>query len=313
LDLDLREDQQAILEAVGALLEKHAGAARAIELDGKGDCDGELDAALAEAGFTEIALGAETGLLEAALVTEAVARAGGVVSIGAQALVAPVLLERGLPGPIAITSLDHRGPVRFAAHAKHLLLDAGDEARLVELAPGAAAPVKSNFIYPMGLLSVDASSGASLGPGSAARLRDGWRLAIAVETAGTMKAALDVTVEYVKRRRQFGRAIGSFQAVQHRLSQCAVLIEGARWIAYEAAFNGAPPGASATAAAYATAAANQVFAETHQLTGAMGFTREHDLHVWSMRLQALRLEAGGVFGHRVAAASARWLEGRDGS
>jgi hypothetical protein len=39
----------------------------------------------------------------------------------------------------------------------------------------------------------------------------------------------------------------------------------------------------------------------------MGFTREHDLHVWSMRLQALRLEAGGVDGHRCAAAEARWL------
>ena len=85
------------------------------------------------------------------------------------------------------------------------------------------------------------------------------------------------------------------------------MIECARWIAYEAAYQGAPTAAAATAAAYATAAANRIFAETHQLTGAMGFTREHDLHVWSMRLQALRLEAGGVSEHRVAAARARWL------
>ena len=116
-----------------------------------------------------------------------------------------------------------------------------------------------------------------------------------------------MTVDYVKRRRQFGRAIGSFQAVQHRLSQCAVAIEGARWLAYEAAERGAPPGEAALAAGYATTAASQVFAETHQLTGAMGFTREHDLHVFSMRLQALRLEAGGASGHHVAAARARWL------
>ncbi len=54
------------------------------------------------------------------------------------------------------------------------------------------------------------------------------------------------------------------------------------------------------------AAAGRVFVETHQFTGAMGFTREHDLHVWSMRLQALRLEAGGVGGHRRAVAEARW-------
>ena len=307
MDFDLSDDQRAILEAVTQLLEQHAGPARAIELNAKGGVDRELDAALADAGFDAIALADEAGYLEAALVTEAVARAGGVISIGAQALVAPALLGRTLPGPVAISHVAHRGPVRFAAQARTLLLDGGSEARLVTLEPGECSPVKSGFMYPMGSLALDAGAGESLGPGSGAKLRDWWRLALAVEAAGAMKAALDVTVDYVKRRRQFGRAIGSFQAVQHRLSECAVLIEGARWIAFEAAYQGAPAGAAATAAAYATAAANQVFAETHQLTGAMGFTREHDLHVFSMRLQALRLEAGGVSGHRLAAARARWL------
>lgn len=309
MDLDLNDDQRAVLESVEQLLEQYAGPARAIELNAKGACDGELEAALADSGFIGVALAEETGALEAALVTEAVARAGGVVSIGAQALVAPALLGRVLPGPVAITHAAHRGPVRFAAHARTLLLDTGDEARLVALEPGRVEPEKSGFMYPMGSLGSDPTAGESLGPGTGAKLRDWWRLALAVEVAGTMKAALDVTVAYVKRRRQFGRAIGSFQAVQHRLAECAVLIEGARWIAYEAAYRGAPSAAAATAAAYATAAASRVFAETHQLTGAMGFTREHDLHVWSMRLQALRLEAGGVSEHRVAAARARWLAG----
>jgi alkylation response protein AidB-like acyl-CoA dehydrogenase len=86
-----------------------------------------------------------------------------------------------------------------------------------------------------------------------------------------------------------------------------VLREGTRWLVYEAAWHAAPAEAAASAAAHAAAAAQLVFAETHQLTGAMGFTREHDLHVFSMRLQALRLEAGGVAGHRAAAAAARWL------
>jgi alkylation response protein AidB-like acyl-CoA dehydrogenase len=309
VDLDLNEDQQAVLEAVGQLLAQHAGAERAIELNRKQDYDGALDAALVEAGFTEIALSDEAGALEAALLVEAVARAGGVVTIGAQVLVVPALLSRGVPGPVALTSVDHRGPVRFAAHAKTLLVDAGDEARLLALEPGEATPVKSNFMFPMGRVRVDLGRGESLGLGSGAKLRAWWRLALAAEMAGTMGAALDVTVEYVKRRRQFGRAIGSFQAVQHRLAQCAVLVEGTRWLVYEAAYRGAPEEAAATAAAHASMAANRIFAETHQLTGAMGFTREHDLHVWSMRLQALRLEAGGVAGHRVAAAAARWLDG----
>jgi alkylation response protein AidB-like acyl-CoA dehydrogenase len=121
-----------------------------------------------------------------------------------------------------------------------------------------------------------------------------------------MRAALDYTVDYLKQRRQFGRAIGSFQAVQHRLAGCAIAVEGSRWLAYEAAYKGAPAELAATAAAYAMQAAGRVFAETHQLSGAIGFTREHDLHVWSMRLQALRLELGGVGGHRRAVATARW-------
>ena len=130
--------------------------------------------------------------------------------------------------------------------------------------------------------------------------------AIAVQAAGTMRAALDYTVEYLKQRRQFGRAIGSFQAVQHRLAECAILSEGSRWLALEEAWLGAPAQEAATAAAYATAAATQVFAETHQLSGAIGFTHDHDLHVWSMRLQALKLEIEGVTGHRRAIAHARW-------
>ena len=44
------------------------------------------------------------------------------------------------------------------------------------------------------------------------------------------------------------------------------------------------------------------------MSGAMGFTREHDLHVWSMRLQALRLELDGASGHKRAAARARWVD-----
>ncbi len=310
MDLDLNEEQQAVLAAVGRLLEQRAGPARAIALDAKGEVDGVLDAALAEAGFTGIALGDETGFLEAALVVEAVSAAAGVVSIAAQALVAPALAGRELPGPVAITSLAHRGPVRFAAHARTLLLDCGDEARVVSLEPGAAEPVRSSFMVPLGRVAAAAEQGESLGGGSGARLRDWWRLAIAAECAGAMGAALDLTLDYVKRRRQFGRAIGSFQAVQHRLSQCAVLREGTRWLVYEAAAHGAPSAAAASAAAHAAAAASQIFSESHQLTGAMGFTREHDLHVWSMRLQALRLEAGGVGAHRRAAAEARWLAGR---
>ena len=307
MDYELDEDQRAIVEAVERLLERHAGAARAIELNRAGGYDHELEAALDAAGFAGIALDAQTGPLEAALIVEATARAGGLVALGPAALVAPGVAGRALPGPVAIARVGQGAPVRFAAHARTLLVDAGESCLLAELEPGDVEPVRTGFGYPVGRVSEAAlGRGEALEPGSGARLRDWWRVAIAVEAAGAMRAALDETVAYLKQRRQFGRPIGSFQAVQHRLAECSILVEGSRWLALEAAWLGAPAEQAAAAAAHATAAATQLFAETHQLSGAIGFTHEHGLHVWSMRLQALKLELDGVAGHRRALARARW-------
>lgn len=307
MDFELTDEQRAILESVESLLAQRAGAVRAAELAPKGGSDAELDRALRDAGFAEIALGEETGALEAVLVVEAVARACGVVSAGAEILVAPRVAGRALPGPVALAVAGRGEPVRFGAHARSALVLDGDVARVAALEPGEGAPVSSNFGYPMGRLALAPGRGESLGAGSGERLVSWWRLALAAEAVGTMRAALDVTLDYVARRRQFGRAIGSFQAVAHRLAECAVLVEGSRWLGYEAAHHGARAEAAATAAATAMAAAQRVFNETHQFTGAMGFTREHPLHAWSMRLWALRLELDGASGHRRAAARARWV------
>jgi hypothetical protein len=236
---------------------------------------------------------------------EAVARHVGVVAVGARALVVPALAVAA-PGPVALARAADSGPVRYAAHARTLVVDDGDEARVIPLEPGDVEPVASNFGYPFGAPRTRSGRGVACGAGSGERLRGWWRVALAAEAAGTMRAALDVTLDYVKQRRQFGRAIGSFQALQHRLAECHVLAEASRWLALEAAWQGAPPAAAASAAAYAAGAAARVFAETHQLSGAIGFTREHDLHVFSMRLVALGVELGGLAGHRRAAARAYW-------
>ncbi len=313
MDFELDEAQQAILDAVASLLDKHAGPARAIELAGTDAYDHELDAALAESGFTEVADAEGAGPLEAALISEAVAAAGGMVSFPARALVAAGVGAALPPGPVAVCTALPRGLVRFASHAKSLLVLAPGEARLVSLEPGDCAPVRSSFAYPMGQAPGGlAAAGDALGEGSADTLVRWWRLALAVEAVGTMAACLEVTTSYLSQRRQFGRTIGSFQAVQHRLAELAIQIEASRWLVREAAFQGAPAEGVATASAYALAAAGQVFAETHQLSGAIGFTREHDLHVFSMRLQALRIEMGGVAEHRRAVARERWGGGASG-
>jgi len=305
--LELSDDQRAVLEAVDALLARHAGATRAAELAAKGAYDDALDAALADAGFAGIALAEETGALEAALLTERVARAAGGVAFGAGALVAPLVTGRLLAGPVALAQAADAGPIRFAPAARTLLLLDGAHAREARLAPGDVTPVRSNFGYPVGRVSEAARRGGEpLGAGSGERLLAWWRVALAVEALGLMDAALRFTVGYVSERVQFGRPIGSFQAVQHRLAECAVLVEGARWLAYEAAAQGAPAEAAACAAGFALTAAGRVHRETHQLSGAIGYTVEHALHVWSLRLQALRLELGGPGAQLRALARERW-------
>ena len=306
MDFEPSDDQRAICEAADALLAQHAGPARAAALDSAGGYDHELDAALASAGFSEAALGPETGFLEATLLCRAVARAAGCVAFGASALVAPGVTGRALPGPVALARLHDDAPIRFGADAKSLLLDCGDEARLLRIEPGTATRVRTNFMWPMGRVKQVAGAGTSLGGGSGAKLRRWWRVALAAELLGAMESALAITLDYVKRRRQFGRAIGSFQAVQHRLALATVMVEGTRWLTYEAAARGAPDESAALAAAHAADAAQLVFRETHQLTGAMGYTREHPLHVFSMRLAALRQEMGGLAAQRREVARARW-------
>jgi len=307
------EDQQAILEAVDQLLERAAGPERAIRLQAKNGYDEELDAELEQAGFADIALAEGGGILEAALVAFAAARAAAVSSVTARTLVLPGALgEAGAAAPIAIAEAPATRPVRFLAHARTLVVLDAAELRLLALEPGDAEPVPSNFGYPVGRLTEQGRGRLAgcrahdSGERALRRLECFWRVGLAIEAAGTMAAALDQTVAYLKERRQFGRAIGSFQAVQHRLAECAIQVEASRWLALEAADLGAPAEAAATAAAYALDAAGHVFAETHQLSGAIGYTREHDLHVWSMRLRALRLELGGVSGHQLAVARARW-------
>ena len=318
MDFELSEDQQAVLESIERLLEQHAGAERAILLNKNGEYDSELDAALNNAGFNHIARdlaeGEKLAGLEAALAVEAIARHGGVVAAAAQMLAAPALSDSTIDGPIAICTaceLNNGSPVRYAAHARSLLVLGEGDLWLLPLSSGEFEPVRTSFGYPMGrpaggVLIDPAASGEALGNNAASTLANWWRLGLAVEAVGTMDAALTHTVDYLSQRRQFGRAIGSFQAIQHRLSLCAIDVEASRWLAREAAFHGAQAEAVAAAAAFALQAADKLFTETHQMSGAIGFTCEFDLHVWSMRLLALRQELDGVGGARRALVEARW-------
>ena len=305
MEFSLDEGQQALVAAIDALLERHAGPARAIEL-GPSAFDARLDDALIDAGYDRIAL--DLGPLEAVLAIERVARAGGAISAGASLLVLPMLTGETARGPVALVEPERSELARFAPGAGIVLALAGEVAHRISAGEEPIAAVESNFGFPLGRIPADrVASSSSLGSGSGDALLRWWRLALAAEILGAAGAALDQTVGYLTERRQFGQPIGAFQAVQHRLADCAVRLEAVRWLVYETAHGSAPAEAAATTAGLAAELAAHVHRETHQLSGAIGFTHEHDLHVWTMRLKALELELGGPSAHYRSLAHLRWI------
>ncbi len=303
----LDEDQKNIVDGISTILSRLAGPQRAMEL-GVGAHDDRLWSALIDSGYLEVGRGPDTGALEAALVVEAISMAGGLVSAAPAALVAPALPDTDVEGPIALA--DHTGsqPVRFAPVARTVFgIDADEAVMVTDLAKDDVTAVKTTFAVPVGRIGAHAwKRGKRLGPGSGDLLRRWWRVANAVEQAGLLRSALALTVDYVNRREQFGHPIARFQAVRHRLAECAVLVEGTRWLSLEAAAHGAQPEAAAIACTYSTAAAKQVVGETHQLTGAMGFTKEYALHVFTTRSQGLTLELGGLAAHSRSVSGSLW-------
>lgn len=103
------------------------------------------------------------------------------------------------------------------------------------------------------------------------------RLALSYEVAGVTKAMLDLAVRHVVDRRQFGVALGTFQAVQHRLADVHVDLEAARAIA-RSAWIGSDPSLAAAAHLAARRALATATSHCHQVMGAIGCTWEHDMH-----------------------------------
>ncbi|MGY3058348.1 alkylation response protein AidB-like acyl-CoA dehydrogenase [Streptomyces sp. TE3672] len=118
---------------------------------------------------------------------------------------------------------------------------------------------------------------------------------LAAQAVGAASSALERTVEYVKAREQFGRAIGSFQAVKHRLADLYVQVQAARSAAYYAAWD--PADAGGLALAQALEALRITTAEAVQLHGGLGFTWEHEAHLYFKRAAADELLFGPV--HRL--------------
>ena len=122
-------------------------------------------------------------------------------------------------------------------------------------------------------------------------------LATAAQLVGAAEALRNDAVDYAKQRTQFGRAIGSYQAIKHKLADVHIAIELARPLVYGAALSLAPRDVSAAKAA-ASEAGLLAARSALQTYGAIGFTQEHDLSLWLLRVQALRSAWGTPEAHR---------------
>jgi alkylation response protein AidB-like acyl-CoA dehydrogenase len=303
MDLTLSETQTQILDAVDRILARNGGWRRARDITDQAAHDDRLFDELQEGGFTELALADGTGPLDAALVVERVAEDAAVVANAASLLVYPMVVGRPPPGPVAIADAGG-GPFRLGQAAKVLLIQDGDRALRLEPDLADITPVNNDRTgWPLTTLSPSALGRAEdLGTDAGARLRDWRRVGLALEMAGAMRGALATTTQYVKDRVQFGRPIGTFQAIHHRLAQLTVQAEGAYWLALDAAYKNADPLQAAAAATHAALNAPAVLRETQQMHGAIGFTREYPLHLWTLKLPALQRELGGAMAHARAVA-----------
>ncbi|BBX89439.1 acyl-CoA dehydrogenase family protein [Mycolicibacterium boenickei] len=126
---------------------------------------------------------------------------------------------------------------------------------------------------------------------------------LAAEQVGAAQHLLDLSVEYAKSRLQFGRQIGSFQAVKHRLADCLVDLEHARSATYHAVWaltdgTDDPALAASIAQATASAAFAKIAADTIQVHGGIGFTWEHQAHLYFKRATTDAALLGSAEAHR---------------
>ncbi len=304
MDFHLNDDQSAVRDAMSTLLTRHAGAARLRDLGGdQPTYDHDLERHLEGAGFLDIAEHDSANRLDAALVQEAISVALGTVASSVRLLIAPSLPE-AIKGPVSVIADGHRGPARFAADAVALIVIGDHDVRFVAPLPAPVERVVSRLGWPVGQLDY-VPEGDVMIDVDPEEVRAWARVALAVELVGAMRFATDLTIGYVTDRKQFNRPLGSFQAVQHGLAECAVAVEGARWLSLEAAHNGTTA-AAAVALTHAIQATKVVFGRTHQYCGAMGFTQEFDLHLATMRVVALRAEAEALGRPGMALARQSW-------
>jgi alkylation response protein AidB-like acyl-CoA dehydrogenase len=309
MDLTLDESQQDVVSALRSVLTKFAGPERAGAVMAGDGYDSVLARELDQLGVLDPEFQSEYGPHMMFVFAEEAARAAAIVPLSTELLVRPHLsLPGGGDGPVALlTGRDTNAGVPFAAQSRTFVVVTKDRVELLENAPPVGIENRT-FGVPVAPVNVAQTASTIALDASAAGVLAWWRLAVTAEIVGAAEAGLALTIDHLTARRQFGRPLASLQAIQHRLAEVHVKIEGTRWLGRYAAYHGADPGDAAAAAAHAVATATAAIWELQQLQGAIGFTLEYALHHYTLRLHVLRMILGGMQdAHAADAARARWL------
>jgi alkylation response protein AidB-like acyl-CoA dehydrogenase len=323
MNFDFTEDQHEIKRTARDLLAKRSSFERvraAAESDPVHPTpDAALGSELAELGWPGIAVAEEhggqgLGSVELAILLEELGYACAATPFLGTVLAAAVIEHGGsdaqrarwLPGLAA-------GEIRGAFGAADglvvdapgadviVLLDADGGARVLDGAAEVEAVATIDPTRAYGRVASDAGEPLS---GDVAAGVDRATVAVAAELVGLSQRALEMTVAYVKERKQFGTPVGAFQAVSHRCAQMLLHTEAARSATYYAAWSAdAGEAASSEAASLAKAAASEAGRETTasaiQAHGGIGFTWEADVHWLYKRAQLDAVLLGGTRTHRV--------------
>ncbi|HEY8217535.1 MAG TPA: acyl-CoA dehydrogenase family protein [Acidimicrobiia bacterium] len=208
--------------------------------------------------------------------------------------------------------------VPWAPVADLLVVTTKDGVRVIDGAAGDVVRVTTHAglgVEPLGTVELGDAPAEPLGDrdasGVVGRALDHAAVASLAYAVGVMESMLASSVQHARDRHQFGRPIGSFQAVAHRCVDMRTDIDACRYLAYQAAW-ALDRGESAevevgAALSYGLDAARRVAMHAHQVHGAIGFSTEHDLHLSTRRAKAFELTYGPASWYRERLAGAMGL------
>ncbi|UPW08604.1 acyl-CoA dehydrogenase family protein [Gordonia terrae] len=316
MDFELSDEQTMLRDVSRAMLTAHCPAelVRAVAAE-QHDLDDKLWQRGVEIGWTGLPVpeshdGAGMGLVELCLVAEEIGRAVAPGPWTDTALAAWAAAAGGAADDVvsALASGEQRAAVVIdaafvhAAAAADWLLVVDESVRLVR-ADGADIRRRRVLDESRGFYAVTAPPDDAVELSTdPQRIRDAAAILVAADALGLGERMMEMTIEYAKVRQQFGRPIGSFQVIKHKVADILISLKGVRAATYYAAmaFDAGLPDAPLAASVAKAFAAEQVTAiagEALQTHGGIGFTWEHDLHLYLRRAKTDEILGGDADFH----------------